>query len=70
MTSKSSKITIQEKLNQANKVVDDLEKDIYPEKENQLPKYVSLVNVRGKSHLVFEKNHNEKRMNLKILWKM
>lgn len=55
MTSKSSKITIQEKLNQANKVVEDLENDIYPEKENQLPKYVSIINSRGKPHLVFEK---------------
>jgi hypothetical protein len=42
-TTKSCKITIQEKLLQANKVVDDLENDIYPEKENtNLPKYVSL----------------------------
>ena len=30
-TSKSGKISIQEKLEQANKVVDDLENDIYPE---------------------------------------
>ena len=30
-TSKSEKVSIQEKLQQANKVVDDLENDIYPE---------------------------------------
>lgn len=68
MSSKSNKISIHEKLKHANKIVINLENDIYPEKEcEQLPKYVSLVNVRGKSHLVFEKNHNEKRMNLKMV---
>lgn len=68
MTSKSSKVTIQEKLNQANKVVEDLEKDIYPEKEeNQLPKYVSIINSRGKQHLVFDKIHKEKRITLKMV---
>jgi hypothetical protein len=68
MTSKSSKITIQEKLYQANKVVDDLEKNIYPEKEeNQLPKYVSLVTMREKPHLVFEKRIHDKRLNVKMV---
>ena len=68
MSTKSNKISVQEKLNQANKIVTDLENDIYPEKEcGQLPKYVSLVNAKGKSHLVFERNHNEKRMNLKMV---
>lgn len=69
MTTKSEKVSIQEKLNQANKVVEDLDNNIYPEKEGlQLPKYVSLVNMRGKNHLVFEKiHHNEKRLNLKMV---
>lgn len=68
ITSKSSKITIQDKLKEANKVVEDLENNIYPEKESiQLPKYVSLVNFRNKQHLVFEKFHLEKRMNLKMV---
>ncbi len=67
MTSKSSKITIQEKLNQANKVVEDLENDIYPEKENQLPKYVSIINSRGKPHLVFEKRIDSTRLNVKMV---
>lgn len=67
-TTKSNKITIQEKLVQANKVVDDLENDIYPEKEgNPLPKYVSLINTRGKEHLVFEKRVLDKRLNLKMV---
>jgi hypothetical protein len=67
-TTKSNKITIQEKLAEANKVVDDLENDIYPEKEGiQLPKYVSLINTRGKEHLVFDKIHSDDRLNLKMV---
>jgi hypothetical protein len=55
-TSKSEKVSILEKLEKANKVVDDLENDIYPEKEGiLLPKYYSLTVMRDKLHLVFEK---------------
>jgi hypothetical protein len=66
---KSNKILIQEKLAQANKVVDDLENDIYPEKsEPTLPKYVSLVVTRGKPHLVYEKRIVDgKRLNIKMV---
>jgi hypothetical protein len=67
-TTKSEKVQIKEKLNQANKVVEDLENDIYPEKEGkQLPKFVSLINMRGKQHLVFEKRSDDKRLNLKMV---
>ena len=66
-TTKSCKITIQEKLLQANKVVDDLENDIYPEKETDLPKYISLIVLRGKPHLVFEKRIDDKRLNVKMV---
>jgi len=67
-TTKSEKVSIQEKLNQANKVVQDLDNNIYPQKEElQLPKYVSLVNMRGKNHLVFDKRTNEKRLNIKMI---
>lgn len=39
-----------------NKIVDDLENDIYPNKDTPtLPKYVSLIVMRDKPHLVFEK---------------
>lgn len=52
ITSKSNKVSIQEKLNQANKVVEDLENDIFPEKkENQLPKYVSIIDSEVKIYL-------------------
>jgi hypothetical protein len=68
ITTKSEKVSIQDKLEQANKVVDDLENDIYPvKKEAQLPKYVSLVNMRDKQHLVFEKRVDDKRLNLKMV---
>ena len=67
-TSKSNKISIQEKLSKANKVVDDLEKDIYPEKDNPiLPKYISLIVMREKKHLVFEKKVDNNRLNLKMV---
>ena len=43
VTTKSEKVTIQDKLKQANKVVEDLKNNIYPEKnEKQIPKCVSL----------------------------
>jgi hypothetical protein len=65
---KSNKVSIQEKILQANKVVDDLENDIYPVKnEIKLPKYVSLVINREKPHLVFEKRIDGKRLVLKMV---
>jgi hypothetical protein len=67
-TTKSNKISIKEKLTQANKVVDDLEIDIYPNKDAPiLPKYVSLVIARGKPHLVFERRVEDKRLNVKMV---
>ena len=67
-TTKSNKISIQEKLTQANKIIDDLEKNIYPEKnEPILPKYISLIVMREKPHLVFEKRMDDKRLNLKMV---
>lgn len=65
---KSNKISIQEKLAQANKVITDLENDIYPEKtEHILPKYVSIIVSRNKPHLVFEKRLEDKRLNIKMV---
>jgi hypothetical protein len=67
-TTKSNKVSIKEKLVQANKVVDDLENDIYPNKDSPvLPKYVSLIVMRDKPHLVFEKRNDEKRLNFKMV---
>ena len=65
---KSGKVSIMEKLKQVNKVVDDLDKDVYPETENvKLPKYISLVIAREKPHLIFEKRMDGKRMGLKMI---
>jgi hypothetical protein len=68
-TTKSEKVSNLEKLAQANKVVDDLENDIYPEKgEPTLPKYVSLIVARDKPHLVYEKRIVDgKRLNVKMV---
>ena len=61
-------MSIEDKLFQANKVVDDLENNIYPEKEElNLPKYVSLVFTREKPHLVFEKRADGNRLGLKMV---
>lgn len=68
VTTKSGKVSIQDKLKEANKIVDDLENNIYPEKEEfQLPKYISLTTFREKPHLVFEKRIDGKRLNLKMV---
>ncbi len=56
------------KTSAANKVVDDLERDIYPTKDvTPLPKYFSLIVMREKPHLVFEKREDGKRLNLKMV---
>jgi hypothetical protein len=68
VTTKSNKVSINEKLQIANKVVDDLENDIYPtNQEPTLPKYVSLIVFREKPHLVYEKRVDDKRLNLKMI---
>lgn len=67
-TTKSEKVSILEKLLQANKVVDDLENDIYPEKQqSKLPKYVSIILFRNKEHLYYDKRGGETRKNLKMV---
>jgi hypothetical protein len=67
-TTKSGKVSIRDKLDQANKIVDDLENDIYPEKnEPILPKYVSLGSFKEKFNLIYEKKIEGKRLNLKMV---
>jgi len=68
MTTKSNKVSIKEKLQSANKVVDDLENDIYPTNQQPiLPKYVSLIVFREKPHLIYEKRVDDKRLNYKMV---
>jgi len=67
-TTKSEKVTILEKLQQANKVVDDLENNIYPEKlESKLPKYVSINSSRSKQQLSYDKRIGGISKNLKMV---
>lgn len=66
---KSNKVSIVEKLRMANKVVSDLEHDIYPENNDtgKLPKHVTIKNERDKFQMVFDKKDNEKRFNLRMV---
>jgi hypothetical protein len=67
-TTKSEKVSILEKLRQANKVVDDLEKNIYPEKlESKLPKYVCINSTRNKQQLCYDKRIDGVSKNLKMI---
>ena len=72
MSSKSNKISLLEKLESANKVVSDLEKDVYPldNTESLLPTYITIKQERNKPHLVFDKKNispEEKRLNLRMV---
>ena len=72
MSSKSNKISLLEKLASANKVVTDLEKDVYPldNSDTALPTYITLKQERNKPHLVFDKKSvgtEEKRLNLRMV---
>jgi len=67
-TTKSGKVSIIEKLQQANKVIDDLEQNIYPEKlESKLPKYVSINCSRNKEQLCYDKRIDGISKNLKMV---
>jgi hypothetical protein len=70
ITSKSGKVTILQKLESANKVVIDLEMNIFPaetETAKMLPKYFSLVFMREKPHLVYERRRNGVREGLRMV---
>ena len=72
MSSKSNKISLLEKLASANKVVTDLENDVYPldNSDTALPTYITLKQERNKPHLVFDKKSvgtEEKRLNLRMV---
>lgn len=69
MSSKSGKVSLLDKLAQANKVIDDLEDNIQPEEKKTLPPYISIANSRGKPHLIFDKRCEitGKRLNVKMV---
>jgi hypothetical protein len=65
MTSKSEKVPLLQKLEHANNVASDLEKGIFPDATSSvatetvsLPKYVSLVVMREKPHMVYERRRD------------
>jgi len=68
-SSKSNKVSIEEKLQAAIQVIRDLDAGVKPTKAPKvLPKYVSLVNFRDKDHLVFERREpSGKRLNMKMV---
>ena len=54
-TTKSEKVSIHDKLTEANKIVTELDNGTYKEKENPLPKYYSQITARNKPHLVYDR---------------
>ena len=69
MSSKSEKVSPEEKLQQAIDILAYLDKgEMPPEKEPALPKYYSLIEARGKPHLVYERRREDgTRMNVKMV---
>jgi len=67
-SSKSGKVSIMEKLNQANKIVDDLENDITPITNKTMPTFISNKDFRGKPHLTFDRKAPDgQRQNLRMV---
>ena len=62
--SKSAKFTWQEKLDAISKILYDINHNIVSEKQNKLPMYYRLGNVRNAPHLHYEKRVNGKRLSL------
>ena len=63
--SKSEKISIKDKLNEANKIVEDLDNDTYEKKESELPIYYNYN--KAKTHLIYDRKLSDgKRENLKM----
>ena len=68
-SSKSEKVSPEEKLQQAIDILSYLDKgEMPPEKEPALPKYYSLIEARGKPHLVYERRREDgTRLNVKMV---
>ena len=71
ISSKSNKVSIQDKLADVNKIIMDLDNDIHPDKnEDKLPTYISLKIARDKPHLIFDKRGDDgQRMNVRMVLK-
>jgi hypothetical protein len=66
-SSKSSKLTILEKLEQIKEKLYNLENNI--EVERELPPYYTIQNFRNAPHLTFDRRIDDKRYNLKMKMK-
>ena len=66
-SSKSSKLTIQEKLEQIKEKLYNLENNI--ELKRELPPYYTIQNFRNAPHLTFDRRIHDKRYNLKMKMK-
>jgi len=66
-SSKSSKLTIQEKLEQIKEKLYNLENNI--EVKRELPPYYTIQNFRNAPHLTFDRRIHDKRYNLKMKMK-
>ena len=63
--SKSEKISIKNKLKQANQIVEDLDNDTYEKKEKELPTYYTIN--KAKTHLIYDRKlDNGERENIKM----
>jgi len=70
ITSKSGKVSLHHKLAFANKVVTDLENDIYPtsDEELRLPAYVTIQIYKTKQHLIYDRRmDNGLRIGLRMV---
>jgi len=66
-TTKSNKVSIMDKLEQANQVAENLEKGIMPTKEErELPKYFTIDNSKATTYLMFDRRKNGIRYNMRI----
>ena len=64
-SSKSGKISILDKLKQANQIVEDLDNDTYEKKEKGLPTYYTMN--KAKTHLIYDRKlDNGERENIKM----
>jgi len=68
-SSKSSKLTILQKLTEIKKKLYDLDNDIVEEDPNKLPPYYTIQNFRNAPHLTYDHKHDDKRVNLKMKMK-
>ena len=67
-SSKSTKISIQEKLNETNQALAKIENDSSPEKKREFPQYISLKIERKKPHLIYDRRiPDEKRRTMRMV---